>query len=121
MMTNPIGELATHMGNATVTQPVGIAAIALQMAIKYHDSTVIKDGALYQQYKLEGKNLRELHIDEVFETAIRIEEHLLTSERRIQEMVVDMACRVVEAAVTEADEEPVSHDVKQVFAAEKGE
>jgi len=103
-MDSPIGELATSMGDATVTRPIGIAAIALQMAIKFHDATVVKDGALYQQYKLEGKNLRELHIDEVFETAIRIEEHLLTSERRIQEMVVDMACHVIEAAVSEDED-----------------
>ena len=37
----------------------GIAAIALSMALKYHDVTIIKDGAMYQQYKgTEHKRLR---------------------------------------------------------------
>ena len=51
----------------------GIAAIALNMAMKYHDICTVKDGAMYQQYKLEGKNLREINIDNVFETAIKID------------------------------------------------
>ena len=67
----------------------GIAAIALNMAMKYHDSSTIKDGTLYQQYKLEGRNLREIHIDMVFETAIQIEKHLLGSSDRIAKLIVD--------------------------------
>lgn len=63
--------------NTTVAPAHGIAAIALSMAMKYHDINTVKDGALYQQYKLEGKNFAPLHLDMVFETAIRIEAHLL--------------------------------------------
>ena len=67
----------------------GIAAIALNMAMKYHDIVMVKDGAMYQQYKLEGKNFRELHLDMVFETAIQIEAHLLASSERIAKLIVD--------------------------------
>jgi hypothetical protein len=67
----------------------GIAAIALNMAIRYHDISTIKDGTLYQQYKLEGRNFRELHLDMVFETAIKMEAHLLGASERIAKLVVD--------------------------------
>ena len=67
----------------------GIAAIALNMAMKYHDIQMVKEGALYQQYKLEGKNLRPLHLDEVFETATKIEMFLLGSSNRIAKMIVE--------------------------------
>lgn len=77
------------LGETPLAPAHGIAAIALNMAMKYHDITVIKDGAMYQQYKLEGKNLRELNIDEVFETAIRIEAWLLGSSDRIAKLIVD--------------------------------
>ena len=82
-------ELATTMGDAPVAPAHGIAAIALSMALKYHDTCMIKDGALYQQYKIEGRNFRELHLDTVFETAIQIEHHLLASSERIANIVVD--------------------------------
>lgn len=85
----PFKELEPHLGNTPVAPAHGIAAIALTMALKYHDTTMIKDGALYQQYKLEGKNIRPLILDEVFETAIRIEMHLLGSSDRIAKLIVD--------------------------------
>lgn len=67
----------------------GIAAIALNMAMKYHNIGMVKDGALYQQYKLEGKNIVPLHLDMVFETAIKIEAWLLGSSDRIAKLIVD--------------------------------
>lgn len=67
----------------------GIAAIALNMAMKYHDMNMIRDGALYQQYKLEGRNIGSLNLDVVFETAIRIEMHLLGASDRIAKIVVE--------------------------------
>lgn len=78
----PIGDVP--LGTAH-----GIAAVALSLALKYHDISTVKDGTLYQQYKLEGKNFRELHIDVVFETAIQIERHLLASSDRIAALVVE--------------------------------
>lgn len=86
---NPIGELAPHLGNAPVPPGVGIGAIALQMAMKYHEINMVSDGALYQQYKLEGRNMRDLHLADVFDTAIKIEAHLMASSDRIAGIVVD--------------------------------
>lgn len=83
------------LADTPVTQPIGIAAIALQMALQFHDTTIIKDGAMYQQYKLEGKNIRPLMMDAVFETAIQIEKHLLASEDRIALLVA----HVIDAAL----------------------
>lgn len=82
-------ELSEIAPNTQVAPAVGIAAIALNMAVKYHCDTVVKDGALYQQYKLEGKNMTELHLDTVFETAIRMEKFLLGADQRIAKIVVD--------------------------------
>jgi hypothetical protein len=67
----------------------GIAAIALTMAIRYHDFATIKDGALYQQYKLEGRNITSIGLADVFDTAIKIEAWLLGSSERIAKIVVD--------------------------------
>lgn len=82
-------DIAKHIPDTPVAPAHGIAALALDMAIKYHDVSVVKDGALYQQYKLEGKNMRELNLDTVFETAIKMELHLLAASDRIAKVIVD--------------------------------
>jgi hypothetical protein len=88
-IAKPFAELTPHLGNTPVAAAHAIASIALSMAMKYHDIATIKDGALYQQYKLEGKNLIPLHLDMVFETAIKLEAHLLGSSARIAALVID--------------------------------
>ena len=88
---NPI-ELAKELGpagDARVGPHVGVATIALNMAMKYHDISTVQDGTLYQQYKLEGRNMAPLHLDMVFETAIHIERHLVKSNERIMLMLLD--------------------------------
>jgi len=77
------------MENAHVAPAHVVASIALNMALKYHDIGTIKDGAMYQQYKLEGRNMEMLHLDMVFETAIKMEAHLLGSSNRIAKLIVD--------------------------------
>lgn len=84
----PFKELAP-IGDVKVAPAHGIAAIALNMAMKYHDIGTVQDGALYQHYKLEGRNMVPLHIDMVFETAIKIEAHLMGSSRRIADLIVN--------------------------------
>jgi hypothetical protein len=75
--------------DSPVAPATGIAALALNMALKYHDMNLVKDGTLYQQYKLEGRNMRDLHLDAVFETAIQMEAFLLGASERIATLVVD--------------------------------
>lgn len=84
------------IGNAPVAPAHGIAAIALNMALKYHDIATVQDGTLYQQYKLEGKNMQALHLDMIFETAMRMEEYLLGASSRIAKLIVDALVVVVE-------------------------
>lgn len=84
-------EMAKELGpaaDAPIGPCVGVASIALNMAMKYHDISTCKDGALYQQYKLEGRNLVTLHLDMVFETALRIEEHLVAANKRVTALLV---------------------------------
>jgi hypothetical protein len=86
---NAIQEIADHSPSTPIAPATGIAAMALNMALKYHDINTVQDGALYQQYKLEGRNMRSLHLDHVFETAIRMEMHLLGASERIAKIVVE--------------------------------
>ncbi len=104
-MTDPLREVANAMPHAPVATAPGIAAIALSMAMKFHDINTVQDGILYQQYKLEGKNLHGLHLDDVFETAMRIELHLLGASVRLAEIVVDAVMAGAADADTKTDEE----------------
>lgn len=94
--------LVEAMPNTAVAPAHGIAAIALTMAMKYHDINTVQDGTLFQQYKLDGRNMEPLHIDMVFETAIKIERHLLASSERIAALVVDALKAVVDDAAAES-------------------
>jgi len=87
------------IGSAPVAPAHGIAAIALSMAMKYCDISTVQDGALYQQYKLEGKNMTPLHLDHVFETAMKMEAYLLGANERISKLIVD----TLEIAIKEDD------------------
>ena len=84
-------ELAKELGPAADAQIgpyVGVATIALNMAVKYHDINTVQDGALYQQYKLEGRSMPTLHLNMVFETAMQIEKHLVGANKRVTELLI---------------------------------
>lgn len=90
-------ELADVAGDVPVGTAQGIAAIALSMAVKYHDMSMVKDGALYQQYKLEGRNITNIGLADVFDTAMQIERYLLAANDRIAEMLVEaLSVEVIE-------------------------
>ena len=84
------------MENTPISQPKGIAAIALSMALQYHNINTVQDGTLYQQYKMEGKNMTPLHLDMVFETAIAMEAHLLGAEGRFANVVLETSLKFLE-------------------------
>jgi len=92
--------------NLPANMETGLAAIALNLAMKYHDINMIKDGALYQQYKLEGRNIPSLHLDMVFETAIRIEYHLLNSPSRLADHMMELCRDTIEDVIDGLSEEP---------------
>lgn len=78
------------VADAKIGPMVSIATMALTLAMKYHDINTVQDGTLYQQYKLEGKNFEPLTLGLVFETAMQIERHLVSSNDRIADMLVEM-------------------------------
>lgn len=93
---NPTDDLRP-VGDVPVTPAVGVAALALNFALKYYGISTVQDGALYQQYKLEGRNMRELHLDMVFETALQMEAYMLGASERIAKMVVEAVLHAPEA------------------------
>jgi len=85
---NALDVVAKHLPDAPIPYMVGVGAVALQMALQYWNINTVQDGVLYQQYKMEGKNLGGLHLDQVFETAIRMEQHLMQTNERVADMVI---------------------------------
>ena len=86
--------------------PMSVAAMALNMALKYHDINTVQDGALYQQYKLEGRNMRNLELAYVFHTAEQIEKHFMDADRRIGKIVMAQALELM--AEEDEDEAPIN-------------
>ena len=84
------------IGDTKVAPAHGIAALALNMALKYHGINTVQDGTLYQQYKLEGKNMTPLHLDMVFETAMKMEMHLLSAPERMAKLILDAVIEAVD-------------------------
>ena|SRR5215471_7401817 len=104
----PFKELSEHIGDTPVAPAHGVAAIALSMAMKYHDIAVIKDGAMYQQYKLEGRNMQTLHLDMVLETATKLEKWLLGASERIAKVIIDSVTIAVEEDEKKEKEGPAT-------------
>lgn len=55
---------------------IQVRSIALTIAQRHTGDTVVKDGVMYQQYKMEGKNLKPLSYDDVLKAAIVFERYL---------------------------------------------
>lgn len=94
---------ARHLKDTPVAPANAVAAIALDMAMRYHQINTVSDGVLYQQYKMEGRNMETLNLDMVFETAIRIEQHLLAANERVAKIVVDAIVDGLEADSSETE------------------
>jgi hypothetical protein len=110
MTDDPTEGLPEEVKDSKITTQMGVAAIALNIAMRYHDTNVVKDGALYQQYKLEGKNLQPLMLDHVLETAIKIEKHLLESHSRMALMLIESVAGDVMDVIEESKSEKESSE-----------
>lgn len=99
---NPLRPLADISPDTPMTPGIAVASMALTMALKYHDMQMIPDGATYQQYKLEGRNIRSIGLADVFETAIQIEAHLIMANDRIGKMIT--SALVVQITEDEAEQ-----------------
>lgn len=96
----------TSMGNVSVAldRDQMIRFFALNMAIKYHDSTVISDGVLYQQYRMEGKEMQPLTQDHVIATALRYEIFIRCGENTERMAIIEAVSDQLDKSV--ADWEP---------------
>ncbi len=76
--------------DAPVSPATAIAAVALNFAMKWYDMTTIKDGAMYQQKKLEGANFQYYDFPDVLERAKEIELWILGSPSRLSQAVLEV-------------------------------
>ncbi len=90
------------VGDAPLLPAHGIAAIALNMALKFADINTVQDGALYQQYKLEGRNIQGLHLEWVFHIADRIERRIMDTPNRLSAAIFEQIEDGLNAAEAEA-------------------
>src|ERR1700740_3750229 len=89
----------------TMSSATAMASMALTMALKYHDINTVQDGTLYQQYKLEGKNMAGLQLADVFDTAMQIEAHILSAPNRLTDVIMDGLKSALIDDSTDEDEE----------------
>jgi hypothetical protein len=89
MTDDVFGPLLPVMGDKPIAPAHGIAALALSLSMKYHDMAMIKDGAMYQAYKMEGRNIQTVGLKEVLDTAEKLEVWLLGASDRIAKIIVD--------------------------------
>lgn len=110
MTDNLLAELEP-VQDAPLTPSVAISALALNLALKWHDMCLIKDGSLYQQKKLEGANITLIDMPDVLATAQRFEAWLLSGQVRhanilrsgVIDQLVGVVSDIVEGAL-EAEE-----------------
>lgn len=96
--------------DAPMSTATAISSIALNFALKYWDLNMVRDGTLYQAYKLEGRTLEGLSLAQVFDTARQIEEHILGAPGRLSELVVEVVREVLEEQINteEVNDPPVT-------------
>lgn len=90
-----------ELKEVALSTPHAISSLAMNFAMKFHDINTVQEGALYQQMKLEGKNLSPLFLEYVFETAARIELWLMRSPNRLSEALLNEFADAVEAVLEE--------------------
>ena len=105
-------ESLDAMKDAPIPIDVAIASVALKMAIDYCGATVVSDGTLYQQYKLEGRNLRKLDLEYVFECADQIERRLMRSPERLMAAIAEVEAK---ADGTTAEDTPAADELGEEF------
>lgn len=99
-------EALAPVADVPLSTSTTISALALNFAMKYHESTIIKDGTLYQQFKMEGRNIEVLAFEDVFVTAAKVEAWLLNGPNRhaalLREGIVDQTMNLITSMVGDA-------------------
>lgn len=87
---NPIDDLPVEVSSAPLglTHEEGIRATALAMAVRYHGDTIVKDGQMYQQFKLEGKNMQPTAPLLILQIAMDFERYLRGDYAALADQIV---------------------------------
>lgn len=94
MSGNELLELP-ELNGVPLSTAHAVSSLALNFALKWHDMRLIKDGAMYQQKKLEGENFQLIDLADVFETAKLIELHILGSPNRLSQALIEGVAEVL--------------------------
>ena len=76
-----------HLEQAPVSASTAIAALAMNFALKWFDMTMVKDGTLYQQYKMEQRNITVIDFPDILKKAAEFEAWLINSDNRQMEQL----------------------------------
>lgn len=91
-----------------------IRVVALMLAMKHHDTTIIRDAEMYRQLKADGVNIRQTGFEDILETALKIEKHLIVEPK----WLVEAAAKVeAESGVNPFGDEPQAEELRRVAAA----
>lgn len=110
-MTEPVTELKDNtpfdlpgMENFPVSPAHGISAVALNLALKWFDITMIKDGVMYQQKKMDGSNIISIDLSDVLEVAKKFELHIMSGPSRLSGIMLEAFSEAIENIIDEPDE-----------------
>ncbi len=107
---NDVSDMPSEVKNLPLNTNHAIATMALNFALKYHGMCMIPDGTMYQQYKMEGRNIKVIGLEDVFETAIKMEQHLIRGDNRIGKMVQEMALSILKDVMSDDDTDETAAD-----------
>jgi hypothetical protein len=102
MSDNPLLDMP-ELNDVPMSAPHAISSLALNFALKWIDTSMIKDGTLYQQKKMEGANFHVIDLPDVFDIARQFEAHILSSPGRISAMVIECVGEAIDQIIHEDD------------------
>ncbi len=89
-----------------VNSITGIRVIALMLAMKYQQGTVVQDAAMYDALRRDGVNIRQVQgIEHVLDIARDIEKHLFTEPKWLIEAAAEVEKEAGESPFTEPNPE----------------
>ena len=111
---NPMEEMIASVPSVAnmqldLTKDEKLRTTALMLAVRYHQDTVVKEGELYQQMKMDQKQLRTTSAKIVVEYAWEFEQYLRGESevvKRLEEAFMERLERRLAEQEEEEDEHP---------------
>ena len=107
---NPMEEMIASVPSVAnmqldLTKDEKLRTTALMLAVRYHQDTVVKEGELYQQMKMDQKQLRTTSAKIVVEYAWEFEKYLRGESETVQRLEEALLDRIERRLVEELAEE----------------